>query len=318
MPSIIILTRTYYKDANILEKNLCSTLNIFLNRDKYKFGIILDDESLEDHELGNKLLKDDKTDYIYYEPLPDNHLKLFQALAWSEMRWGYDRQQWSTFYMDIFAQQDIIGVVDSDSTFTSYLTDEAIMTLDGKIKIKGIKPLKDWEHWCIELKNTFIFKDGSQYSNDDFALKFKTEYALMETNIMPIFFWKETFINFRNYISDQFKMSFDEAYKIFSVKPYCQFNILANYALKFESDKYQFINLKDQGNDKISVAQNGCPTSRDTLCGLIKSFNLSSDRIPTSLIIQKSLFSSFGNVKIDLTFDQCLHNFVESLKICYS
>ena len=55
---IIILTRTYFKDGDILMKNLCSTLNIFVNRDKYKFGIILDDETIKDHTLGELLLNE--------------------------------------------------------------------------------------------------------------------------------------------------------------------------------------------------------------------------------------------------------------------
>ena len=159
---IIILTRTYFKDSKILIQNLCKTLNIFVNRDKYKFGIILDDERLEDHILGDNLIKNMLTDFIYYEPLPSNYKELFQALAFPEMKsnWGYDRQQWSTFYMDIYVQDNIIGIVDSDSTFTSYLTDETIFSSNGKIKLKGIKKRSIW-------------------INDDIALKFNTTIELM-------------------------------------------------------------------------------------------------------------------------------------------
>uniref|UniRef100_A0A6C0EVG0 Uncharacterized protein n=1 Tax=viral metagenome TaxID=1070528 RepID=A0A6C0EVG0_9ZZZZ len=304
---IIILTRTYFKDGDILMKNLCSTLNIFVNRDKYKFGIILDDETIKDHTLGELLLNENNVDYIYYEPLPNNHLKLFQALAYPTMSWGYDRQQWSTFYMDTYVEEDIIGVVDSDSTFTNYLTDENIFTKDGKIKLLGLKPLNYWKHWLKE-SSSYCFKNGAQHINDDVALKFNTEIDLMCTNIMPMFFWKDTFKNFRNYISDIWGMSFDEAYKIFSIKPYCQFNILANYALKFESDKYEFIDIKIQTDKKVSVAQNGCPTSRDTLVGLIKSFSISENNFPSDVIIKSSLISSFGNVETNMSYKNLIND----------
>lgn len=302
MTSVVILTRTYCKDGNILQKNLISTLNIFVNRDKYKFGIILDDETLEDHHLGDHLLNNKMTDYIYYEALPDNHRELFQALAYPYMHWGYDRQQWSTFYMDTFVEEDIIGIVDSDSTFTTYLTDENIFSKEGKIKILGIKPTSEWVHWCPE-SSGFKFKNGSQHENDDVALKFPTEYDCMATNIMPFFFWKSTFQNFRNYISNIWDMPFDEAYKIFSQKQYCQFNILVNYALKFESEKYEFIDLKTDNIGKVSVAQNGCPTSRDTLCGAINSFNITENQL-TNINIQCSCNSSFGNVDTNLSYEQ--------------
>jgi hypothetical protein len=280
---------------------------VFVNRDKYKFGIILDDETTDDHVLGDALLAENQTDYVYYEPLPNEHLKLFQALAYPWAPWGYDRQQWSTFYMDTFVKEDVIGVVDSDSTFTSYLTDESVFTKDGKIKIKGLKPLHDWKHWSSEYQS-HIFKDGAQHINDDFALKFNTVYDVMCTNIMPIFFWKNTFSNFRKYISDIWGVSFDEAYKIFSRKPYCQFNILVNYALKFESDKYEFIDVKTHTAGKVCVAQNGCPTSRDTICGLIKSFNISEGELPTNMHIQKSHSSSFGNVDTDVSYENIIND----------
>jgi hypothetical protein len=305
---IIILTRTFFKDEEILIKNLCKTFNIFVNRDKYKLGVILDDETKEDHILGDKLLNNILADNVYYEPLRSDYKDLFQALAYPCMSWGYDRQQWSTFYMDTYVEQDIIGVVDSDSTFTSYLTDESIFTKNGKIKIKCIKPVAPYIN--PHSKTDIIYISGSHYDNDNIALKFEAEYNLMITNIMPIFFYKETFKNFRNYISNVWEMNFDEAYKIFSRKPYCQFNILANYALKFESDKYEFVDLFSNSTEKFSVAQNGCPTSRDTLCGLVKSFKiLENDLTNNNIIIQKSNYSSFGGcVDININYENIIND----------
>ena len=312
---VVILSRTYHKDRDILIKNLSSTLNIFVNRNKYKFGLILDDESAEDHKLGDLLTSAGLADYIYYEPLPDNHLKLFQALAYPCHHWGYDRQQWSTFYMDTFTDHDVIGVVDSDSTFTSYLTDEVIFTNDNKIKLKGIKPLVGWKHWAKE-SESYVFKNGAQHENDDIALKFETTIDLMATNIMPMFFWKDTFRNFRNYIADVWGMSFDEAYKCFSRKPYCQFNIMANYALKFESDRYEFVDLFTDSNGKLAVAQNACPTTRDVLAGVIRSFNIPEDDLKT-VVIKSSTLSSFGDVSTDVVFHDLMSDTRHSNNFSY-
>ncbi len=303
--SIGIFTRTFSGHEPILRRNLLSTASVFVNRSKYQLGIVLDNETAADHRMGDQLLAEDKLDVVRYEDLPDNHRALFQALAYPWMPWGYDRQQWSTFYMDTFTDRDVIGVVDSDSTFTSYLTDERIFTPDGKIKLHGVKPLSSWKHWSAESKK-YVFKNGAQHVNDDIALKFDTEYDLMCTNLMPMFFWKTTFHNLRNYISSIWDMSFDEAYKVFSRKPYCQFNILANYALRFEPDKYEFVDVKLPSVDKVIAAQNGCPTSRDTFVGLLRSFRITEDRIPKSIRIQCSRSSSFGKVALNLTHQEFL------------
>ena len=305
-PTVVILTRTFYGHAEILKKNLISTANVFLNRNKYTLAAILDDERSQDHILGDELLENGRVDVVYYEPLPDNYKKLFQALAYPCMPWGYDRQQWSTFYMDAYVTQDIVGIVDSDSTFTSYLTDENIYTSDGKIKLFGLKPLSTWKHWCPE-SSYYVFKDGAQHINDDVALKFDTTYDLMCTNIMPMFFWRSSFLNFRNYIASIWGMSFDEAYIEFSKKPYCQFNILANFVLKFEPDKYEFVDVKVASTDKVIVAQNGCPTTRDVLCGLIKSFNLNEDHVK-GLTSKASALTSIGNIPLKLTHSEYMND----------
>ena len=84
----IRLTRTYYKDGTILQNNLLSTADVFINRKKYSIGVILDNESIEDHNLGNKLINNKKIDNIYYEDLPNNNHELFQAFAYPNMHWG--------------------------------------------------------------------------------------------------------------------------------------------------------------------------------------------------------------------------------------
>jgi hypothetical protein len=286
-PTIDILTRTYYKDGDILVRNLITTLNLFVNREIFKFGVVLDDESDKDHHLGNELLQKKFVDYVRYEALPPNHLTLFQALAfYPSFSWGYDRQQWSTFYMDLHSNSDIIGLVDSDSTFTTYLTYENVLTEDGRIRLHVITPLASWHNWL------FPFGDGSQYCNDKIALGFNTPYDTMNTNRMPMFFWRSTFINLRNYISKLYNTNFDEAFRIFSRNRYCQFNILVNYAIKFEPEKYVICDQCDRSANLMSVSQNGCPNTRDILIGGIKSFNIYEDELPKRLQIRGHAYAT--------------------------
>lgn len=277
MPRVDIMTRTFYKHEDILVRNLVSTMNLFVNRNTFKLVVVLDDESEEDHQMGNRLLANGYADSVCYEALPPRHLELFQATAFPGLPWGYDRQQWSTFYMDLYSDADIIGVVDSDSTFVSYLTYENILTNDGRILLHGVYFDKSWD------TPLHLISDGDQFCNDEVALGFYCPWDLMSTNRMPMFFWKSTFINLRNYIANLYGVSFDEAYRIFSRGRYCQFNILANYAIRFEPEKYVICDQTSKSTSLVSVCQNGCPNTRDILVGGIKSFNIKQNEIPKKI-----------------------------------
>ena len=304
-PKVDIITRTFHKHGDILVHNLVSTMDLFVNRNIFKLVVVLDDESQMDHELGNELLKKCYADSVYYETLPPKHLELFQALAFPVLPWGYDRQQWSTFYMDLYSDADIIGVVDSDSTFTSYLTYENILTEDGRILLHAISPKTYWK------TQLHITSDGDQYSNDKVALGFHCEWDLMCTNRMPMFFWKSTFINLRNYIAELYGVNFDEAFKIFSRKPFCQFNILANYALKFEPEKYEICDQLSQSTSLMSVCQNGCPNTRDIIVGGINSFNINQKDIPKNLKARGRILGS-GTPIPQLTYKELLEDLMHA------
>ena len=278
---IDIVTRTYYKHEKKLYCNLINTYHLFFSNLNCNLNIVLDDESLEDHKLGNKLITSKLVNKIYYEKLPDNWKELFQGISFGGAygRWGYDRQQWSTFYFDKYSNNEIIGCVDSDSTFFSFLRPRDIF-YDNKIKLHVVTP--NYNH----TNKTFYFlskNDGDTYRNDKVALKIKTPYEYMRTIRMPIFFYKETFENCRNYISKKWNIPFDEAFKIFSRDEYSQFNILVNYALKFEKDKYYAVYNDREfiySNNLISLGQNGCLRPFDIITGYIKSFNIKIDDLP--------------------------------------
>jgi len=273
-----IMTRTYYKDSDILYSNLISTLNLFVNRDVFKFVILLDDENEKNHELGDKILNNSFADKVFYLSLPENHENIFQGVAFGpNYGRGYDRQQYDTFFFDRYSDATIIGAVDSDSTFVSYMTMSNILTKSGKIKLHVISPKSE-----MNLYNC-IFGEGSQYCNDKIALGVPTPYDAMITDRMPIFFWRSTFTNCRKYISDLHKCSFEDAFKIFSKDRYSQFNILANYAIIFEPHLYEVCNENDQFCDSVSVAQNGCPNNRDIMIGGVRSFNVFAHEIPFNL-----------------------------------
>jgi len=294
---VSIIVRTYHKDKQILIDNLISTLNIFVNRNLFKFVVVLDEESKEDHFLGEYLLKNDYVDSVIFEKLPNDWKDLFKGISFESPRnrWGYDRQQWSTFYMDKHSEDDIIGVVDSDSTFFTYITKENIFTNDGRVIVnaylitpENVKKANPLFRKC-EIKN--ILKYGNAYINDKVALKEESPYECMLTNRMPMWFWRSTYENCRKHIEKKWGIPFDEAFKIFSRKKYSQFNILLNYVVKYEPERYNLRVLNLNENDIVTVCQNGCENKKDILIGGIRSFKIKINEI--DLKIPESDFKKF-------------------------
>lgn len=88
------------------------TVKMFVDRNMIDVMFVLDDESREDHTSGDCLQRHNFT--VKYEALPE-FTKRGIPLP------GYDRQQWSTFYMDQLSNSDYIGVIDADGMIFSFM-----------------------------------------------------------------------------------------------------------------------------------------------------------------------------------------------------
>lgn len=283
-PSVELLVRTYKGDEQPLLHNLIPTLEIFVNRREYRFTVVLDEESAADHALGDRLLAQGRCDRVLYEPLPPDWRTLFQGVAFPPPynRWGYDRQQWSTFYMDVHSERDIVGVVDSDATFYTYLTRKNILSEDGKVILTLFRPTET-SPWATARMLTRS-EDGCAYRNDKVALREGATYECMMTSRMPIWFWRSTFEACRNHIARRWNTSFDTAFEDFSRGPFCAFNILANYAVKYEPERYQIRLMDSPAGDVLSVGQNGCISRFDLVAGGLQTFRVSrSERLPEEI-----------------------------------
>jgi hypothetical protein len=76
---------------------LLLALGMFVN---LKFTIVLDAGKSHDKLVGDCLVENGYS--VLYEELPPKHDKLFHGTAFggNYARSGYDRQQWSKFYLD--------------------------------------------------------------------------------------------------------------------------------------------------------------------------------------------------------------------------
>ncbi|CAF4401981.1 unnamed protein product [Rotaria sp. Silwood2] len=248
-----VAVRTYTGDLHKLNDRLLPSFGMFVDRAVTDILFVLDDESDADHKLGDCLKQNFS---VTYEALPTQWKTLFHGTASTHPKYariGYDRQQWSTFYMDKQVHSDYIGVIDSDGMLFSMMHPvHSMFSSDGRIMLKGIL--------------------GDHNFNDKVALKADSEIDFMWVNRMPMWYRYETFQFVRNHISRIWNTSFDDAFAEFSKSLYSQFNIMSSYASKFEGKHYRVI-LNTDTNGAISVGSNGgVPT--DIRIGCCRSFDI--------------------------------------------
>ena len=144
---------------------------------------------------------------------------------------GYNRQLWSSFFIDQYTDDDIIAWMDSDVTFLTPVTKATIFN-GSKIRILGSECSMQMDRVRIWAETTEI-----------------TLGLPMVANFMsyfPAYIYRDTFTHCREYILKRFNTSnFEEAFKKFYHGPHIvsPVNVVISYAWFFERDRYDW-NLK--------------------------------------------------------------------------
>eukprot|EP01083_Nonionella_stella_P020553 56991_1 len=256
--SVALVSRTYAGDYHRMKKWLLPTYQMFVDFNCIEIVFVFDNTS-DDHTIGESIRE--KYGYkIYYEPLPENHTHILNKHIFPSLKWyahlGYDRQLWATFWLDNYTDADIVGVIDSDAQIYSFITLNTILDASNKIKTQS--------------------NAGDHYKGDARILQFEdfTYYDFMFPDRFPQWFWRDTFEHTRQYLMKKYNQrTFDEAYSVFSTPGYSQFNILYQYSMKFEHDRYSNVpcHLHDISMGMVSVACNRC-REEDILRGCCYNF----------------------------------------------
>ena len=141
--SISLFVRMSGKRTDHRERYVCNvfrTAVLFWPPSFGNFVIALDEESQEDHEFAEKLktqahkyFPDRKLEF-FYEPLPQRQDTL--AFQGSPKPAGYNRQLWSSFFIDLLSNDTVIAWMDSDSAFFTPVTKSTIFN-GTKVRVLG-------------------------------------------------------------------------------------------------------------------------------------------------------------------------------------
>lgn len=235
------------------------TLEMFVPRSIPRI-VVLDAEKNRDHSFGRWLLG--RGYQVHYEALPAVPFRHGRETAWPQKarynRSGYQRQQWSSFYLDRYTDADVIGLLDTDVRMYSLLTEDMIFDNQGRILARGIV--------------------GDHYWGDKYALKEEDRGPLdvdfMYTDAFPMFFWRHTFANVREHVAGLWGVDFDTAFRIITAKVYNWQNIIYQYALRQQPGWYSLRLNNDSRHPTLTCGSHRITTDIDVMIGCCRSFGV--------------------------------------------
>ena len=257
-PSIDLLIRAYAGDRKKCSEYLIKSMQMFVDMSHYHPIFILDDESAADHAWGAVLERDYNFTVFYEEMPPENALSMKPYHEEKNGHYGsvgYNRQVYTQFFLDMYSKADIIGLLDCDNIFQTFLTNELVYDNDMRIKTSAVH--------------------HNNYGNEPIALKMPIPFGAMETEVMPKFYWRDTITECRNYLVKLHEAKdFPSAWKIFARKALSPVNIFAYYGMLTSPDKYVFI-FETDSTGMISPGTNR-PNRHDTssAIGCCRSFKM--------------------------------------------
>ena len=235
-PSITLFVRMAATLENHRYRYYCDLLRTTVLYWPPSYGktvVVLDEESEVDYAFAQtitRLNKEHFPDYkldVLYEPLPnDNSVLNFPGLPKPP---GYNRQLWSSYFIDLFTTDSIVAWVDSDVAFVTPVTKSSIF--DGtKLRVIG---------WDCSWPDPWV-ESWAKTTEVALGLPYVADFV----GPFPIYIYRDTFTHCREHILKRFKTtSFEEAFKKFyhhGKGEICPVSTVLSYAWYFERDRYDW------------------------------------------------------------------------------
>ena len=197
-----------------------------------KTVIVLDEESAGDHQFGEIVINHTRKHFpeykleVLYEALPKD--KGVLEFPHSRQPPGYNRQLWSSFFLDLYTNDSIIAWMDSDAAFITPVTKSSIFN-GARLRVLG---------WSCSLHISWV-KPYAITTMRALGLPLVADYM----TYFPVYIYRDTFTHCREHIMRHMKVSdFEEAFKSFYLggdllSPVC---VVLSYAWFFERDRYDW------------------------------------------------------------------------------
>lgn len=265
LPTLTLLIRAYHASIDEILRWTFPSFQTFWpwEKMKVKWVVVLDKESDLDVKNSWKLSVAFPYPKVEYESLPLNP-NIFHGKFKTK---GYDRQQYSNFFCDLYTNDSVIGIVDSDAIFISAVTPKSLFERGKPVVIGAGYDNIMYPDYRAATEEVLGFRPIGHFMNN-----------------FPVLIKREVFPSLRKYIEDLHSKPFDQVFGEITQKhkQYCQFDWLINFMWRFRNSEYAWhIHFNQSGTIKDFKAEvleiNG------TKSATIQSVNKPKARISTHL-----------------------------------
>ena len=226
---------------------LCSLLRsavVFWNPSYGDVLLILDEEDRPKQQIQNQLSQLELPFQFrqVYEDRPIKEGSFGRLAREHERPYGYIRQLYSSFLMDLYTRTTVIAWIDTDAVFTMPVTNDSIAR-NGRLVVKGVNSfdrryVEDWDHSTRLAIGQPMVADFMSY--------------------FPIYIYPSTIRICREFIIKRFSVpTFEHAFFRFAQKAVSSVNIIMSYAYYFERDRYEWhidtgkLNLNEYNSKRL-------------------------------------------------------------------
>eukprot|EP00494_Astrolonche_serrata_P030872 UN31140 len=249
-PSLELVIRTHAGSIRDLNTYLFPGLIMFVDKFKIQLTFILDAESEVDRGLETCIRRhfDRYNVNVYYEPEPEDAEEYFGGdLCKSHPRWGYHKQLWSTWIIDMYTTADVVGILDADTGLHGLITNSTIFDDEGRLMLRSMDIDDGWEY------NSIIGQDIID----------KGEWlSVMNTETFPQWLYRSAWKHARAEVIDRLGVdTIFDAWKVMKRHCHSPIAMIATFGYQAEPDKYS-IYSRERKKFVISPGYNGHPWSR--------------------------------------------------------
>ena len=195
-----------------------------------KTVMVLDEESEQDHVFAEKVTNQTKKYFpdhqleVLYESLPKNKTTLdFKGMRRAP---GYNRQLWSSFFIDLYSNDSIIAWMDNDVAFFTPVTKSLIFT-GTKLRTMGTECTFSYS----------LVQEWARTTELALGLPYVADFMIY----FPVYIYRDTVTHCREHILKRFNTSnFEEAFRKFYKGHLSPVSIILSYAWYFEKDRYDW------------------------------------------------------------------------------
>lgn len=264
-PSLTLLIRAYHESVEEILKWTFPSVQIFWPTEGFKVNwtIVLDWESPKDHDIAWKITNSFPFPKVFFEALPTDP-SIFHGNFKTK---GYDRQQYSNFFCDLYTNDDVIGIMDSDAIFITGISPHNMF--------EGGKPVVIGAGY-----DNFAYPDYVKATEEALGIKAIGHFM----NNFPVLAKREVFPALRAHVEKIHGKSFDRVFGDITAKykQYCQFDWIINFMWHFRHEDYAW-HLHFNQSGKINDFSALLPIHGENRSVQISEVNKPKARVATHL-----------------------------------